>query len=236
MHPDYPNQPLILALETASPVSSVAVFAGEKLLGGMEFHTDKLHAKLLTVMIQQVMDGLSLKMESLDAVGMSSGPGSYTGLRVGVSVAKGLCFALDKPLLAIDSLESLAWSVADFASATGAWICPMLDARRMEVYSACYDSELQVIQPVQAQIVEQGAFEAFLDQRKLIFLGDGAAKCREIITHPHAIFLPERLSSAFSMGKGLMKRFREGKFEDLTLFEPFYLKDFVATQSKKKLF
>jgi tRNA threonylcarbamoyladenosine biosynthesis protein TsaB len=228
-----PEKPLILALETATPVSSVAVFQGDVWAGGMEFHTDKLHAKLLTVMIDQVLSGLGLVPADLDAIGISSGPGSYTGLRVGVSTAKGLCFALDKPLLTLNSLEVLAWSVKDFAASIGGWICPLVDARRMEVYSAVYDADLHEISPVKAAVVDADFLKSELEQRRILLVGDGAAKCQPILDHPNALFLPNRKSTAFSMGKPLSDKFIHGKFEDLVTFEPFYLKDFVATQSKK---
>jgi tRNA threonylcarbamoyladenosine biosynthesis protein TsaB len=229
-----PDQALVLAFETATAVSSVAVFRGPKLLGMIEFHTDKLHAKLLTVMVDQLLRDLGLKPTDLSAVGLSSGPGSYTGLRVGVSTAKGLCMALDIPLLSMGSLEALAWSVQDLAEELGAWICPMVDARRMEVFCSMFDQHMQVQSQVEAKVVEPGAFEAELALRRILFVGDGAEKCRGLLQHPNAIVLGGRLSTAACMGKGFWGKLQLGQIEDLVAFEPYYLKDFVATLSQKK--
>ena len=227
---------LILALETATAVSSVALYGDGKLVGQYTFHTDRLHAKLISVMVERLLTDLELKPSDLDAVGMGSGPGSYTGLRVGVSVAKGLCMALDIPLLAMNSLEALAWGVQDFARVRGALICPMIDARRMEVYSAVYDAELNLVQEVDARIVEGDFMAGMLAEGPVLFVGDGVAKCVEVLEgNGNALLLPERLSSAAGWGKPLHQRLEAGRFEDLVAFEPYYLKDFVATQSKKKL-
>lgn len=228
---------LILALETATAVSSAAIFEGEQLLGHVAYHTQRTHARLLTVMVERLLADLDLQPSQLSAIGISGGPGSYTGLRVGVSTAKGLAMALDKPLLAISSLEALAWTVQDFASAQNALICPMIDARRMEAYTAVFSAEVEEIRSIQAQIIEEDAFSEILSQQKVVFCGDGAAKCKTLLEaqSSNAIVLDERLSSAAFMGKPLFKKFQQGQFEDLIHYEPFYLKDFVASISRKKL-
>lgn len=225
---------LILALETATGVSSVALYQGASLMGLYEFHTDRLHARLVSVMVDRLLTDLSLEPSALAAVGMGSGPGSYTGLRVGVSVAKGLCMALDIPLLAVNSLEALAWSVQDIARALNARVCSMIDARRMEVYLGVFDAAIQQQGEIKAEILEPGSFDALLEAGPVVFVGDGVAKALSLLDHPNAIPLPDRLSTAAGLGRALQGRLRAGLVEDLVLFEPYYLKDFVATQSKKK--
>lgn len=231
------REALILAIETATSIGSIALFEGEKLLGSVDIRRAKSHARLLMPMIEQLLGNLEVAPADLAAIGVSKGPGSYTGLRVGVSTAKGLCMALDKPLLSLGSLETLAEKVKGLAQELGAYICPMLDARRMEVYHEVFDSLCNSQTAIKPQIIEMGAFEELLSKQKVIFLGDGVAKCREILAKsPNAILLDEALSSAKDMGKALYKKYQEKDFEDLVSFEPFYLKSFVATKSKKKFF
>lgn len=231
-----PRGPLILSLETATAVSSVAIFEEGQLLAVQDVHTNKLHAKLITVLVDQILTNLDLRPKDLAGVVVSQGPGSYTGLRVGVSAAKGLAMALQIPLLSVGSLESLAFSVIDIAKAANAWICPLLDARRMEVYCAIFDEHGTAQTEVEARIIEEGAFEEILSERKVVFLGDGAAKCKEILEkNPNAIVLEDRISSAAFSGTPAWSKFQQEDFEDLVTFEPFYLKNFVATLSKKKL-
>lgn len=230
------NEPLILAIESATPVSSVALFRGEQEIALMEFSGQMLHAKLITRMIEQLLENLDHGPEDLDAIIIAKGPGSYTGLRVGVSAAKGLCMALDIPLLAIDSLEILAWQAKELAEQLDAMIIPMIDARRMEVYTAQYDPALTRVEEISAKIIEGSTFSGLLAQRKGIFVGSGAEKCREILgEYSNAIVLGNTVSSARAMGKIAHAKYVQKEFEDLITFEPFYLKDFVATQSKKKL-
>lgn len=231
------REALILAIETATAIGSIAVFEGEKLLAAMDMRRARSHARLLMPMIEQMLDYLEIKPAELSAIGVSKGPGSYTGLRVGVSTAKGLCMALDKPLLALGSLDTLALKAQKLASELDALICPMLDARRMEVYCEVFDSNLDSRMPIEAKIIENGAFEEILSEHKVIFLGDGAAKCRPILSQSsNAIILDNGLSSASDMGSALYAKFQKKDFEDLGSFEPFYLKSFVATKSKKKFF
>jgi tRNA threonylcarbamoyladenosine biosynthesis protein TsaB len=227
--------PVVLALETSTGVSSVAAFEAGKLLGVIEYHANKLHARLITVMIDQLLSDLSLKPTDLAAIAVSAGPGSYTGLRVGVSTAKGLAMALDIPLLSVGSLETLAHSVTDFAQALDASIVAMIDARRMEVYCAVFDAAGNEIVPTKAKIIEEGAFADLLQKEKVIFVGDGAAKCEPMLDSARAIVLKNRLSSASAMGTVAWNKYQRGQFEDLVTFEPYYLKDYVATKSKKKI-
>jgi tRNA threonylcarbamoyladenosine biosynthesis protein TsaB len=226
----------ILAIETATDVSSVALFEGGLLVALQENHANRTHARLVTVMIDRMLQDLELKPSDLSAVAVAKGPGSYTGLRVGVSVAKGLCMALDIPLLSVGSLEALAWSVTDLAQAIDARVCAMIDARRMEVFAQSFDSHANALGVPEAQIIEPGAYAAALRDHKLISVGDGAEKCRAILSEqPQAIVLGGRLSSAAHMGVLAQRRLLAGEHEDLVTFEPFYLKEFVATLSTKKL-
>lgn len=226
----------ILAIETATDVSSVALFDGEKLVALQENHSNRTHARLVTVMIERMLQDVDLRPRDLAAIAVTKGPGSYTGLRVGVSVAKGLCMALDLPLLSVGSLQALAWSVRDVAQAMEAIICPMIDARRMEVFAQLYDAQGIAMGDADAKIVDQDAFQDILAARKMIFVGDGAEKCRPIFAHqPNAIVMGARVSSAAYMGAIAHAQLLQGAVEDLVTFEPFYLKEFVATLSKKKV-
>ncbi len=236
VNPQTDSKVRILAIETATDVSSVALFEDGILVSLQENHSNRTHARLVTVMIERLLQDMELKASDLNAVCVARGPGSYTGLRVGVSVAKGLCMALDIPLLSLSSLEALAWSVVDFAAKMDAWICPMIDARRMEVFTQLFDSQLHSSNEPIALIVEENAFQEELAKGKILFLGDGAAKCEPILgQHPNAIVLGDRVSSAASMGKAAQAKFESGDHEDLVTFEPFYLKEFVATLQKKKV-
>ena len=159
----------------------------------------------------------------LDAICVSKGPGSYTGLRIGVSAAKGLCFALDVPLISIATLSALASQVT---VADVLYIVPMLDARRMEVYSAVYNSDKEEIRETQAQILEETSFSTYLDEGKVLFIGNGVEKFQEICQHPNALFMPEALPSAVQQAKLSQAKFDRQEFEDVAYFEPYYLKDF----------
>ncbi len=224
----------LLYIESATEIGSVALFEGEKLLGNIDYRKAKTHSRLLTAMIQTLLKDMEINPQDLAAIGVSKGPGSYTGLRVGVSTAKGLCMALDKPLISLNSLETLAWAVQPLAIAMKAWICPMIDARRMEVYCAFFDENINEKISTKAEIIQTAHFEEILTEKKVIFIGDGAAKCAETLSYsPHAIFLPHILSSAQYVGKTLYQAYQASNFEDLVSFEPFYLKNYVATEQKK---
>lgn len=177
-----------------------------------------------------------LKPADLDAVCVSKGPGSYTGLRIGVSAAKGLCYGLGIPLLSVGSLESMAhWATSSFKQvlADVAFLCPMIDARRMEVYTQLFDASLNELQPVTAEIIDESSFSSVLEKGKVAFLGDGAAKCKEVINHPNAVFIDDFNPSAQGMIALAEQKFVEKQFEDVAYFEPYYLKDFVTGKPKK---
>jgi tRNA threonylcarbamoyladenosine biosynthesis protein TsaB len=228
--------PLILNIETATEVCSVALARDGKLLSFRESKSGYTHSENITIFIDEVIREAGTSLNALDAIAVSKGPGSYTGLRIGVSTAKGLCFALDKPLIAVYTLHSLTNNFLHQEPGIrdqGFFFCPMVDARRMEVYCAIYGAELNEIEPTSAKIIERNSFEKFLSQNKVHFFGNGAAKCKAVINHPNAIFAEGVHASAVSMISLSEKLFAEKKFEDAAYFEPFYLKDFVAGVSVK---
>ena len=231
-----PRGPVFLAFETATAASSVALYERDRLLGSVDYRHGKTHARLITVLAGRLLEDLGVERKELSGVFVAKGPGSYTGLRVGVSAAKGLAMALDLPIMSVGSLDALAWTVRDMAQALDATIVPMIDARRMEVYTASYSPDALPLEPPRAQIVEEGAFADLLGKgKKVIFLGDGAEKCREILEAQGGMVLGGRLSTAACLGTLVWEKFQQEDFENLVTFEPFYLKDFVATVSKKNL-
>lgn len=224
----------ILCIETATEVCSVALFNKNELLVLNEINEGNMHASALTGLIEKTLKEAGLTLNQLDAICVSKGPGSYTGLRVGVSTAKGLCFGLNIPLLAVNTLQSMAGVYMHQNPNNAQAICAMIDARRMEVYAAIYNSNLEEINPTQAIVIEEYSFEEQLNQGQIIFIGNGAAKCKSTITHANAVFVEEITCSALGLGKPAYQMFLENKFEDTAYFEPFYLKDFVATIPKSK--
>lgn len=219
----------LLALETATKVCSVALFKEEKLLLVKEQDGAYSHAENLAVFVEDVLKEAGVDINELSAVAISKGPGSYTGLRIGVSFAKGLCYSLALPLIAIDTLKSMAWGCNVEADAL---VCPMIDARRMEVYAAIYNSQLEAVKPISADIVESTSYHEYLENQKVYFIGDGASKCKAVLTHKNAIF-QEGLPSAQNMGSLAFTKFKNAEFEDVAYFEPYYLKEFIAIKSKK---
>lgn len=192
------------------------------------------HATLLGVFVNEIMDFVRENNLTLDAVSVSSGPGSYTGLRIGVSQAKGLVFGLDVPLIAIPTHQIMAHMVKHRVE-KDALLCPMIDARRMEVYATFFDTSLNVIRETSADIVDENSYRDLLDTKKVVFFGNGSDKCKSVITHPNAMFLADVHPLASGMIPLAEKAFGEKKFEDAAYFEPFYLKEFVATIAKPKL-
>lgn len=185
------------------------------------------HAESLHVFINDVLKLAKIVPSQLDAIAVSKGPGSYTGLRIGVSATKGLCYALDKPLISVETLHSLAHQV----TVKDAVIVPMLDARRMEVYSAIYDADHQKIRNTEAQILEEASFESYLELGKVYFIGNGTPKAKTIITHPNAIFIDNKLPSAREMGMLAYEKYKKNDIEDVAYFEPYYLKEFIGLKS-----
>ena len=188
------------------------------------------HAEVLHPFIVEVLREANLTSDQIDAVAVSKGPGSYTGLRIGVSAAKGLCFAFDKPLISIDTLTSLSHSIAIEQGV----IVSMLDARRMEVYAAIFNENHEKIREIKAEIIDKNSFCDYLKDRKVYFLGDGAHKCKNIITHENAIFVDAKFPSSKEMAKLSFDKFKKKDIENVAYFEPFYLKDFIVIPEKKK--
>ncbi|MCW3084607.1 MAG: peptidase glycoprotease [Bacteroidetes bacterium] len=246
---------VILHLETATTVCSVALAADGKLLALKEQNGEYSHAENLTVFIEEVLQQANVALTSVDAIAISKGPGSYTGLRIGVSTAKGLCYSLNKPLIAIDTLQYLALGVSQTQSPISnikhpalasqnpkslipnpkSLFCPMIDARRMEVYCAVYDATGKEIKSTAAEIIDEHSFSGLLQDHTVYFFGDGAAKCKDVLSqHKNAVFLDNVVISAKDMITLAAKAFDEKHFEDVAYFEPFYLKDFVAGKKKEK--
>ena len=222
--------PAILSLETSTDVCSVALHDGKALLAHAEIHEPQSHAARLAPMVDSVCRQANLPLKEIKAVAITNGPGSYTGLRIGTSTAKGLCYALDIPLISVGTLELLAFQGNAYNSFRGL-LCPMIDARRMEVYCLVSDSMLRVIEPVSARVVDEHTFRELLDSGTLLFFGNGAKKCREAIRHPNAIFLDHIYPSAAALGVMAELKLKAAEFEDLVHFKPFYLKEFVAKKA-----
>ena len=226
----------IILIETSTALCSTALAEDGAIVSYNESWAPKAHASLTAVFIQDMLSERGLTIADCDAVCVSMGPGSYTGLRVGVSTAKGLCFGSRKPLLAVGTLDTLAAQAYAEAEADGNYrfIIPMVDARRMEVYTAVFENGVQITETAPA-IIDENSFSDLLEQGPCLFIGDGAGKCADAIKHPNAHFL-QCWPKASSMLAPAMKAYKEKRFEDVAYFEPFYLKEFVATVSKKKLF
>lgn len=222
---------LILSLETSTTVCSVALSEQDQLLAMKTITREKSHASHLAPMIQDVLKESGVKASDLKAVAVSEGPGSYTGLRIGVSTAKGLCYALDIPLIAINSLKALAQQVEP----EGSLRCPMIDARRMEVYTLLMSSNDQVELETTPMVIDEESFQDQLSSSEILFFGDGAAKCSKVIKHQNAIFLEDVIPQANGISKLAYDKWKKEEFEDVAYFEPFYLKEFRATKPKPKV-
>jgi tRNA threonylcarbamoyladenosine biosynthesis protein TsaB len=220
---------ILLHIETATTVCSVALSDNEKVIAQKETNQGYTHAENLTLFISEVAEQAGINLKQIDAVVISKGPGSYTGLRIGYSVAKGLCYALDKPLIAVDTLQSMAKQyLLQFPETSNVLLCPMIDARRMEVYCAVYDQHLHVVKPVAAEIIDSNSFCELLNENEMIFFGDGATKCAEHLSHSNATIVGKVVPSSAAMCLAGYEKFKQQLFEDVAYCEPFYLKDFVA--------
>jgi tRNA threonylcarbamoyladenosine biosynthesis protein TsaB len=225
---------LILQLETATTSCSVALALDGKTIAFKELNERNAHASHMTLFIQDVLKEAGKTMEELEAVAVSSGPGSYTGLRIGISTAKGLCYALNIPLIGIDTLSAMAaGQISTGSFGDKALYCPMIDARRMEVYTAVYDSSLNVINETEAKILDDNSFAGLRNTNKLIFFGDGAFKCADIFTgDENTVIVTDFINSAKDMSSLALEKFEKQQFEDVAYFEPFYLKDFLILKPK----
>ena len=229
----------IILIETSTALCSVALAEDGVVTAYRESSAPKAHASLTAVFIQEMLTERELTLADCDTVCVSMGPGSYTGLRVGVSTAKGLCFGSGKPLLAVGTLDTLVAQASDAVAGEGdespayRFIIPMVDARRMEVYTAVFENGMQITETAPA-IIDETSFAEYLEQGPCLFIGDGAGKCADVIKHPDATFL-QCWPKASSMVEPALAAYRSGDFKDVAYFEPFYLKEFVATVSKKKM-
>lgn len=227
---------LILNIETSTPVCSASIARNGECLAIRESFEDKSHASLLTVFIDELLQEVNIDASDLDAVCISEGPGSYTGLRIGVSVAKGICYAKNIPLLAVNTLKAMAAMAVKTHNNEQATFCSMIDARRMEVYSALFDFYLNDQRKTIAEVIDEGSYKDMLDNKKIVFYGNGAMKCKEKITGSNAVFIDNIYPSANYMAPLAQNAFDSNEFKNVAYFEPFYLKDFVATTPKRKVF
>jgi len=221
----------ILNIETATTNCSVSLSKnGETLVLKEDYDEGYSHAERLHIYIDAVLKEANISQSQIDAIAISKGPGSYTGLRIGVSAAKGLCYALNKPLISIPTLESLAHQI----KCEDGVIIPMLDARRMEVYSAIFDSDYNQIRETQAQILNEDSFKDYLAEGNVYFIGNGVEKTKTLITHPNAVFIEGKLPSSNEISLLAYNKYKISDIEDAAYFEPYYLKDFVALKPTKK--
>lgn len=231
----------ILHIDTATPVCSVALSINGTLSAYRDQNEPNVHASKLTLFIEELLLEAQITINQLNAVSVSKGPGSYTGLRIGVSVAKGICYALDIPLIAVNTLDALAQgfkiSLAEESNPVNelnTLFCPMIDARRMEVYTAIYDVQLKIIEPTAARIIESDSFDYLTNKHQLIMFGDGADKLSDLFSEHASIQIHKGFqNSARYLIPETIKRFNQQQFEDVAYFEPFYLKDFIPTSPKR---
>ncbi|MDR0874554.1 MAG: tRNA (adenosine(37)-N6)-threonylcarbamoyltransferase complex dimerization subunit type 1 TsaB [Prevotellaceae bacterium] len=230
--------PTILHIETSTNICSIAISENAQCVFAKSNDEGLNHARLLSLFIDEGLQFLKARGKKLDAVAVSSGPGSYTGLRIGVSTAKGLCYGLDIPLIAVSTLEIMSIAALRLRSATahhqgGEIFCPMIDARRMEVFAAFFDESLKLIRPISADIIDENSYRDILEKQTVYFFGNGAEKCKSVIAHPNAVFLDNIAPLAENMIQSAEQKFAEKQFEDTAYFEPFYLKEFYTdTRSK----
>jgi tRNA threonylcarbamoyladenosine biosynthesis protein TsaB len=225
---------LTLSIETSTPVCSAALHSEGRLLAHFELHEDQSHASKLALLIDNLLKTTGTSIKDLKAVCVSSGPGSYTGLRIGTSTAKGICYSMSVPLVSCNALEVMCERIRLIAT-HDALLCPMLDARRMEVYTAMYNSTGDIVMPVQSKIVDEGTFDEWLANNRVVFFGNGAAKCKDIVKNSNAVFVDGLYPEAATLGTLGWKKFAAGQVEDLMTFEPFYLKEFLIKKPTKVL-
>jgi tRNA threonylcarbamoyladenosine biosynthesis protein TsaB len=227
----------ILNIETSTETCSVAVAQDGGIIFEKINNEPNSHTKYLAKFVEEALSFAESHAIPLDAVAVSSGPGSYTGLRIGVSTAKGICYGKNVPLIAIPTLKLLCVKplLSDDIEDENALLCPMIDARRMEAYTAIYDRALREVREVKAEVIDATTYNEWLDKGLVYFFGNGAEKCKEIINHPNARFIDNVVPTAKSMLPLAELAIAKGQYEDVAYFEPFYLKDFVAIKSKSPL-
>jgi len=223
---------IILHIETSTNVCSVAVSENLNCIFSVSNTDGMNHAALLSLFIKDALDFLKTENKKPDAIAVSSGPGSYTGLRIGVSTAKGLCYGLDISLIAVSTLEVMTIAAIAHIGKTEAIFCPMIDARRMEVYAAFYEANMNLVREISADIIDSESYDEILNEKSVYFFGNGADKCKTTITHPNALFIDNIVPLAENMITLAVKAFEAKKFVDVAYFEPFYLKEFHTTAKK----
>lgn len=232
---------LILNFESSTEVCSVSLSKNGALLDFIESDEGQNHARLLSVFAEKLMKNNQFQFSKLDAIAISKGPGSYTGLRIGVSLAKGICYANQIPLIATSSLKAMSNYVSShldqfkIEANNNLLFCPMIDARRMEVYTALYHDQNKEIESVSAKVIDSESFKEQLKKYTVVFFGNGASKCQLTIQHPNAIFINNIKTSAQFMCSLSQEAYENNEFEDIAYFEPFYLKDFIAGIPKKNI-
>lgn len=224
---------MILSIETSTDVCTVAIHQADNLIDSRLSEESYSHAEKLAPMIDEILQSNNIKRSELDAIAVSAGPGSYTGLRIGVSTAKGLCYALDIPLITIGTLESMLESVNP--SENDSLLCPMLDARRMEVYCLMSNKMGEIIEEDHPKIIDDSSFSEYLENTNVYFFGNGAEKCKPVIKHANARFIDNIKPSAINIGKLASEKLENKEFTDLAYFEPEYLKAFHAIKAKNPL-
>ena len=224
----------IISIETSTPVCSIAIHHDGQLLAQELIQKEQSHSSTLNPAIDHLLSMCDLRLNDISAVAISKGPGSYTGLRIGTSTAKGLCYAMDIPLIAINTLEAMAHNVSRF-NVSEAMLCPMLDARRMEVYAMLFDSNLNVLEETKPVILDNDSYHDHLKSKEIMFFGNGASKVKKVIDNSNARIIEVVIPEAQYIGDLAYKKFVENEFEDTAYFEPFYLKEFMATKPKSML-
>ncbi len=224
---------VILSIESSTTVCSAALHSKGELLASAELHIPQSASSKLAIIIRDLFDISGTSKKDIAAIAVSSGPGSYTGLRIGVALAKGMCFSLSVPLISINTLELMAHQVR--SNGVQGVLCPMIDARRMEVYCLLMNQHNQIIEPTSATVVDENTFKNQLELGSVYFFGNGSVKCKSPINHPNAVFLDGVSPSAASMGYSAFKKFELSQLENLASFEPLYLKEFLVKKPKEKV-
>lgn len=225
----------IIAIETSTEVCSAALAQDGKVIWHKEHTEGMAHATLLAPYLQEMQTFMKAQNLKADAVAVSSGPGSYTGLRIGVSTAKGLCYGANLPLIAIDTLQLMASAAQEKIGTPHALFCPMIDARRMEVYTAFFDHQLNKVKETSADIITEESYQDMLNKGEIYFFGNGSGKCKETLTHANAHFLDGIVPLASHIAPLAEEAYKKGDFKDVAYFEPAYLKEFIATVAKNKV-
>ena len=231
---------MIICLETATNICSVALCDDAGVISMRQNSELKSHASMLTVFIDELLREYGIRAKDLEAIAVSKGPGSYTGLRIGVSVAKGIAYAASIPLIGVDTTLSMFWGLSgtqyySSGNEVSYLYCPMLDARRMEIYYALYDSDGNTVKEISAEVIDENSFNNIPVSKRIIFFGDGAVKCKEIIKRNNTFFVDDFKISASYMFIPASKALKTHDYEDIAYFEPFYLKDFIASKPRKNI-